>query len=102
MWGVPVTGRVPKKTLHRARRTLCRRIGAAVVSAMAETDTDFATIDMRLGQRPGTAKQWLDGLIAGTEKRLNVVSDLFHSMNCEITLSLRPLPEDGEESEPPA
>ena len=87
--------------LLAARRRLARRIAAAVVTAMAETDTSFEQMAQRLGMRTDTLlRSWLFTLADGsTDVAFCRVSDLFLGCGCERTLSLRAShPRQGEEA----
>ena len=77
--------------LLAGRRRLARRIAAAVVTAMAETDTSFEQMAERLGMRTDTLlRSWFFTLAdGGTDVALSQVSDLFLGCGCELTLSLR-------------
>jgi len=81
---------IPKEVLERARRVLCRRMGACVVSAMADTDTDFATIAARLSTSERVVSGWLDTLISGSAISLDKISDLLFAMGAEMEFSIIP------------
>lgn len=79
-------------TRDQARRYTCRHIAAALVQAMAETDTDFETIDTRLGWGPFTAQGHVYALIAGESRSLDIISDLAIAMRCVLDVRVRPGP----------
>ncbi len=75
--------------MARARRKLKKRIAAAIINAMAETDADYAFIAKRLRDKPAKIEAWITGLITGRTKDLDEVSDLLLAMNCELEFGLR-------------
>lgn len=77
---------IPREELDRARRKMCRRIAAALVGAMAETDTGFDTIAARLGRSEASCRAFLRSMIDGTPPRngLDLMSDFAFAMGCEI------------------
>ena len=88
--------RIPKKELARARRTLCRQVAAAIITAMGETDTGFSIIDKRRGKKMGHTKTETNKLISGVPILWDAVSDILWAMGCQGSLSLRPLPKIEE------
>lgn len=83
---------IPLDDLKRARRKLCRRIAACLVSAMAETDTGFEQIAGRLSVSEEVVRRWFNRMLDGTATDLNTVSDLSYAMDCEFTFSLEKIP----------
>ena len=74
----------PREVFDAACRRLCRRIAAAIIRLMADTDTDVETIAARLGESPENVQRRLDRLIRGQAITLNEVSDLAFSMAAEF------------------
>ncbi len=81
---------IPRRVLRAARARLCRRIAAAIISGMAETDSSVETIARRLGENPEAIKSRLDALIAGRSIKLGHVSDMCFAMGCELEMKIRP------------
>lgn len=92
--------------MARARRKLKRRLAAALITAMAETDADYEFIARRLRDKPEKIERWIAGLITGETKALDEVSDLALALHVELVFSLqryqRPeLPKDEVAPEQP-
>lgn len=77
------------KELEKGRRKIARRVAAQLVLAMAETDSDYAFIGMRIEQDPREIERWLMGLVSGQTKDLDTLSDLLLAMGLEFEFSLR-------------
>lgn len=81
----PAVEPIPQAELDRSRRKLCRRIAAALVRGMAETDTDFATIAARTGRSERSVRDYLRALIEGLSGLgLDMISDFAWAMGGEI------------------
>lgn len=81
--------RVTEMDMARARRKIKRRIAAAIITAMAETDADYEFIAKRLEQTPAEIEKWIVGLIAGETKCMDEVSDLLLAIGCEFDFHLQ-------------
>lgn len=77
---------IPQEELDRACRKMCRRIAAALVRAMAETDTDFATIAARTTRSEESLRSFIRALIDGKAPRngLEMMAIFAVAMECEI------------------
>lgn len=75
--------------LKQARRKTCRRVASALIRGMAETDSGFEFIAMRLGKSEQEIEQWMFSMVRGNARDLNEVSDLALAMDLEIEFSLR-------------
>lgn len=74
--------------LLRARRLLTRRVAAALMAAMAETDSSFEQMAHRLGMKSDVLlRSWFHSLVDGDSKNvpLDVISDMF--LGCGVQLS---------------
>lgn len=81
--------RIAETDMTRARRKSKKRIAAALITAMAETDSDYEFIAKRLGDVPGNIEKFIAGLIAGeTRCYMDEVSDLLLAMGCEFEFRL--------------
>jgi len=92
---------VSDQRLLAARRRLARRIAAAVVTAMAETDTSFEEMAQRLGMRTDIPlRNGLATLVdGGTRIPFDHISDLMTGCGYELTFGLRAShPIQGEEA----
>jgi len=69
-----------------ARKTLCKRIGAAITTTMADTDTSFEEISEKLGWSSGLARSMVLTLLNGRPIALERIADIMFSMG--VTLSL--------------
>ncbi len=85
MIGTPI----PKKELDKAVRVLCKRIGALLVTTMAELDADFAFMAMRLGWDTKAVRQKVHALLEGKQLSLDDISCLFISLGVTLKFSLR-------------
>lgn len=83
------TTTMPRELLRKARRKLCRRVGAAIVERMAETDTSFTVMAARLGRREKQVRGWLMRLLDGRSVKLNVIADMCTSMGCELSWGIQ-------------
>lgn len=72
----PQTTPIPKEEFERARRALCRRIGAEIVRAMALVDADFARMGERMDRPEEYVRTCVHQLIDGTPLDLTTISDL--------------------------
>ena len=81
--------RVAETDMARARRKMKRKIAAALITAMAETDADYAFIATRLDDDPTKIEKWITGLISGETRAMDEVSDLLLALGCEFDFSLR-------------
>jgi hypothetical protein len=75
--------------MTRARRKLKRKVAAAIITAMAETDADYEWIATRLEQKPAEIERWIVGLITGETKCMDEASDLMLAMALEFNFSLQ-------------
>lgn len=80
--------RVADTDMARARRKMKKRIAAALITAMAETDSDYQFIAIRLGDESDKIEKWITGLIAGDTRCLDECSDLLLAMGCEFEFRL--------------
>lgn len=76
-----------REELDRAARRAHRLCGAAILQAMAETDTSFAQMAERLGVGEGHVREWLmqyaEGLMPEADG-LRVISLLMTSMGARV------------------
>ena len=86
---------VAQTVLMRERRQLRRRVAAAIVTAMAESDCDFKKMSSRCGRSEKSIRQTLHALIEGKEVpgEIEYFSDVLLSMGYEPVLNLTPLSE---------
>jgi hypothetical protein len=75
--------------MAKHRRKTKKKIAVALITAMAETDGDYAFIAKRLGETPENIKQWIVGLIDGETRAMDEVSDLLLALGCELNFGLR-------------
>lgn len=75
--------------MARARRKLKRKVAAALISAMAETDADYEFIAKRLRDKPAHIEKWITGLITGETRAMDEISDLCTAMGVELTFGLK-------------
>lgn len=80
---------IPKELLEKARRVTCRRIAAAVVQCMADTDTSFTEMAVRLDRKEETVRGWLTKLTDGESIDLDSVSDMMTAMGAELAYSIQ-------------
>lgn len=78
-----------KERMGQARRQLCRRVCAALVSGMAATDCDLTMMAIRIGKSEAGIREAINRLMDGQSISLNLVSDLFFAMGLELTLNLQ-------------
>ncbi len=78
--------------LERARRTTARRLAAALVAGLADTDATFEIIGRRIGRDSETVRHWLYDLIDGkTEGHcLDQASDFALGLGCMLEPSVQP------------
>jgi hypothetical protein len=81
--------RVTELDMARARRKMKKRIAAAIITAMAETDADYEFIGKRLTMKPAKIEKIIMDFIAGADSDIDQVSDLLLAMGCELTFQLR-------------
>lgn len=75
---------IPREILDAACRKMCRRIASTLIRAMAETDTSFALMAVRIGVPEKKVRKWMDALLDGTGTRLRPISDMCTAMGCEL------------------
>lgn len=78
-----MTTAIPREDLERAVRRAHRLCGAAILQAMAETDTTFAQIAERLEVGEGHVREWLMQYAEGSMPEadgMRVISFLMTSM----------------------
>ena len=80
---------IAEETFSQARRALSRRVAAELVKCMAETDSDFAFMAVRLGKDEQWVRAHLYGLIDGQSRSLDVVSDLALAMGATWAVSVQ-------------
>lgn len=72
------------------------------MGAMAETDTSFAEMALRLGRREKIVRRWLmrlaDGRSANSKDDLKILADMATACGCRIEISLQPLPQGTEDA----
>lgn len=93
---------IPKEKLDYVHKRLCRGVALALISAMRETGTDFADIDARLENPPGSAQFHMLAFITGETKEMREVSDIAYAMGCECHIQAvipRPPAAASEEDE---
>ncbi len=90
---------IPKAVLKVVRERTCRRVAAAIITAMAETDTGIDVIAARLGKKSEAIKVLIDRLIAGQSASLDKISEILWAMGCELAFSLTPakIPHEPDE-----
>lgn len=83
---------IPREELDRAVRTLCRNVAAALIQGMAETDTSFAMIAVKLGVTEKTVRGWIDDLMDGIEGKttMRVIAEMCWAMGCVPQFSVNP------------
>ena len=79
---------IPREELDAACKRLCRRCAAAIIGAMAYTNTDIDVIASRLGKQPQTIRRTLNRLIDGLPVKLDAISDITSAMGCELKLTM--------------
>lgn len=77
----------------RARRLLCRRLGAAITAAMAETDNSFESIAAKLEWGPGVVRSAVLMLMNGRDISLGRIADITWAMGIELRMTLVPKPQ---------
>lgn len=77
---------IPKEELARAARKLARKIAAAIIRTMAETDYNYTQIAARIGKTERDIANWMQRLIDGdgSGAMLDHVSDILLAMGCEL------------------
>lgn len=77
---------IPKETLQWAQRRFARKIAAAVIQAMAETDCNFTQMAARIGRTEKEITGWIAKLMDGdgSGTMLDHVSDMLLAMGCEL------------------
>jgi hypothetical protein len=80
--------RLTEIDLGRARRKLKKKVAAALITAMAETDADYEFMGKRLGDTPENIEQYIVGLISGKSKCMEELSDLLLALGCEFSFGL--------------
>lgn len=88
---------IPEEALAFARRRMARKMAAAIVLAMAETDYSFAQIGPRVGRTEAQISDWMRKLFDGdgSGAALDHVSDILVAMACELDFHLiaaKPIP----------
>ena len=71
-----------------ARRKLKRKIAAAIISAMAETDADYEFMAKRLRTTPDKVAKEIDGFIRGETKAMDEASDLALAVGAELSFGI--------------
>ena len=86
---------IPEERLRWARRRFARKLAAAIIHTMAETDYNFTQIAARIGRTEkeisSAVYRLLDG--DGSCMMMDFVSDIFLAMGCELDWSVKPIPE---------
>lgn len=80
--------RIPRKVLEAARRRLHHRLLAAIMTAMADSDTSVDLLAARLGKSPEVIQEWLRCFIEARGATLDMVSDILFACG-GATLELR-------------
>jgi hypothetical protein len=75
-----IVRRIPKEELDDAHLKLCMRVASMLLDLMEKTGVSYATIDARLGRRPGWSRSLINDLINGNTDELRIVSDLSYAM----------------------
>lgn len=94
---------ISETEMERARRATSRRLAAAMLTCMAETDTDFTTINLRLGGTPdNVAFVWnkFCGFAKGNPDEggnLRFISNFFLAMGAELNIYFTNKKHDDEE-----
>lgn len=72
------------QAIERARRTFCRRIAAAIIEAMAETDMDFDKIDDRTEMAIPSASV-ISALVSGPADNISLreIAEIAWAIGCE-------------------
>jgi hypothetical protein len=79
---------ISDEKLKSARRKTSRRVAAALIAAMAETDIDYEEMGIRLGEKPETIRKWIIDFVDCKSKDLDLLSDLCLAMNAEVNFTL--------------
>ena len=85
-----MTAPITEDILAQVRRKASRRVAAALVRLMADTDTSFEVIAKRLGRDEEQVRKWLYGFIDGHDGSLDIMSDLAFSMGAAWEFSVEP------------
>ncbi len=91
---------IPQEELKAAREKLCRRIGAVIAYAIAQTNTSPDLIDTCLGKSPGYTLRFVRNRLKGKDTTLAPIAEILFAMGCELKFTLaiaptNPDPEDG-------
>lgn len=83
---------IPREELDRAVRAFCRRVAAAIIECMGDTDTSFAMMAVRLGVTEKTVRGWIDDLMDGVEGKtsMRVIAEMCWAMDCVPHFSATP------------
>lgn len=83
---------IPKELLERGRRATARRVAAALINLMADSDADFAHIGQRIDRSEQAVRGWLHDMIEGNAGTvgLDEISDFCLAMAAEPDFTIRP------------
>lgn len=76
---------------EQSLRVMCRRLAAALVRAMADTDTSLEDIAIRTGHSKDRVRRFIKALIDGKSQQngLDMMSDFAGAMGCEVEFTVR-------------
>ena len=81
--------RIPEEVLKAARVKMSRRVGAMIVTAMAETGHDYDTIGVRIGKPPEFVKKIIYKFVNGEGGSVHDLSDICFAMGFMVRFSLK-------------
>lgn len=82
---------IPLEELKAARLRMKRRVAALIIQALAESGMSYAEVEIRIGEKPGFVKRYINNLIEGRIKGMDPIPDLALGMGFEVRFTAQPL-----------
>ena len=82
---------IPQWALDRANRAAVKRIAAAIIGCMADTDFSLEQIARRVNKPESVVRECLYAMIDGKKATLDQFSDLLLAMSAEPVWGARPV-----------
>ena len=85
---------IPREELDRAVRISCRRLAAVIVKCMADTDTSFALIAVRVDMTAEAVRAKLNTLMDGdcSNTSLGDAAVILWAMGARLEFHVEPMP----------
>ena len=83
---------IPKDVLMFARLATARRAAAMLLTALAESGLACTQLDAKLGAKPGFTEAYILGLMNGSVKDTDFVSDLCCGLDVDLRFGFERIP----------